>query len=97
MLKAKDWYVKNTHGNEFQSGFPDLYCCNTKYGARWVEVKVAKKYKFTPAQIDSFPKFSANGVGIWILTEATEEQYKLLFGPPNWHTFLTVMKEGYRG
>jgi hypothetical protein len=27
------------------------------------------------------------GIGIWILTAATQEQYDLLFGPPNWRNF----------
>ncbi len=92
MLKGHDWFVKNTHGNEFQSGFPDLYCCHSRYGTRWVEVKRKEQYSFTPAQLEDFPKFSANGVGIWILTGYTNEQYKLLFGPANWHMFLQVMK-----
>lgn len=94
---GKGWFVKNTHGNQYQSGFPDLYCCHTSYAARWVEVKIADHYAFTAAQLTEFPKFCANGVGIWILTAATEEQYQLLFKPANWHMFLTIMKEGHRG
>ena len=91
-LKLRDWYVKNTHGNAFQSGFPDLYACHKRYGTRWIEVKMPTHYKFTPAQLDTFPEFAAKGVGVWVLNEATETQYKLLFGPPNWHMFLQVMK-----
>jgi hypothetical protein len=97
LLKIHDWFVKQTHGNMFQSGLPDLYCCHSLYGARWIEVKMATGYRFTPAQILTFPEFAAKGVGVWVLTEASEEQYKLLFKPANWHMFLEIMKEGYCG
>lgn len=92
MLKLRDWYIKETHGNMYQSGFPDIYACHKRYGTRWIEVKIAGRYSFTSAQLETFPEFAAKNVGIWILTEATEAQYDLLFGPPNWHMFLEVMK-----
>jgi len=92
MLKTHDWYARETHGNMYQSGFPDIFACHARYGIRWIEVKMSTGYKFTPAQLDVFPHFAAKGVGIWILTAATEVQYKLLFGPSNWHMFLSVMK-----
>ena len=76
----------------YQSGFPDLYAYNRRYGARWIEVKNPIAYSFTPAQIDTFPDFAAHGIGVWILTAANEFEYKKLFGPPNWHTFLSIMK-----
>jgi len=85
-----------THGNMYQSGFPDLYICHARYGTRWVEVKVKDKYKFTGAQLENFPAMSAKNVGIWILTAATEEEYAKLFKPANWHTFLNVMKHNSR-
>jgi hypothetical protein len=91
-LKLRDWYVINMTGNEFQMGVPDLYACHKRYGARWIEVKRKDKYRFTPAQMDVFPELTAKGVGIWILTAATESEYKKLFGPANWWTFLEVMK-----
>ena len=58
-----------------------------QWGHRWVEVKRPKGYSFTKRQKQRFPAWSAEGIGIWILTAATEEQYKLLFGPPNWRDF----------
>jgi hypothetical protein len=85
----------STHGNMYQSGFPDLYCCHARYGARWVEVKMSTGYAFTPAQLEMFPQISGKNIGIWVLTAATEEQYSLLFKPPNWHMFLSIMKQGY--
>lgn len=72
----------------YQSGFPDLYVCCKRYGARWIEVKNPLKYSFTSAQLDVFPQFGAHGVGVWVLTAATEEQYNLLFKPANWAFFL---------
>lgn len=70
-----------THGNMFQSGLPDLYATHYTHGARWIEVKLPlmKGSKFTNAQYEVFPKLVANGSRIWILTGATEEEYKKLF------------------
>ena len=90
LLRNRGWWVKITHGNMFQSGLPDLYCANKRYGTRWIEVKNPKKYEFTPAQLIDFPALSGQGVGIWIMTCATESEYKKLFSPPNWHLFLSL-------
>lgn len=87
-LKIRDWYVKVTHGNAMQSGLPDLYCCHRKYGPRWIEVKNPLAYSFTEAQKSNFPVMAANGAGIWILTAATEEEYKKLFREANWYVYL---------
>jgi hypothetical protein len=92
MLKGYDWFVKETHGNMFQSGFPDLYAFHQSYGQRWIEVKNPENYKFTPAQLEWFPKFSAHQCGIWILVAATEEEYRKLFKPANWHVFLSIWR-----
>jgi len=89
-LKIRDWFVKIMHGSAYQSGVPDLYCAHLKYGQRWVEVKNPLKYEFTAAQRETFPKMSAHGVGIWVVTAATEEEYKKLFQQPNWYFYLMV-------
>jgi hypothetical protein len=84
-LLLRGWIVKRTHGSMFQSGFADLYATHSKYGGRWIEVKLPdmKGSKFTAAQLEWFPKFAANGTGIWILTAATETEYNKLFKPCN--------------
>ena len=92
-LTLRGWFVKPTHGNMYQSGFPDLYACKRRYGTRWIEVKNPESYKFTPAQMEDFPRLTAEGVGIWILTAATELEYKKLFQPPNWWTYLHLPNE----
>lgn len=86
-LTIRGWFVKSTHGNAYQSGFPDLFCCHYTYGHRWLEVKKPKGYKFTPAQIEWFPKFCANGSKIWIATTPVGV-HQLLMQPSNWHMFL---------
>jgi len=93
-LKIRDWLVKPTIGNLFQSGFPDLFCAHRMKGARWIEVKLPdmKGSRFTPAQLSWFPQFSAAGVGIWILTGANEAEYAKLFSAPNWMMYMSVMK-----
>lgn len=91
-LQLKGWYVKETHGNIYQHGFPDLYACHRSYGARWIEVKNPIQYSFTKSQLETFPMFVAHGVGVWILTAATEEEYQKLFKSCNWYQFLSIMK-----
>ena len=91
-LKLRNWYVMNMTGNYEQMGVPDLYACHSTYGPRWIEVKRAGKYRFTKWQVPVFLELTKKGIGIWILTAATEAEYKKLFGPPNWYMFLEVMK-----
>jgi hypothetical protein len=87
-LRYLEWLVKPTHGNAYQSGFPDLFAAHVKYGQRWIEVKNAAAYSFTPAQIEWFPQFSAAQCGIWILVSDSDEEIKKLMAPPNWHTYM---------
>jgi hypothetical protein len=89
-LEGLGWFVKETHGNMYQSGFPDLFCCHRRYGQRWVEVKLPNMEgsKFTKAQLADFPKICANGSGVWIMTAASKSEYDKLFKPPNWYHYL---------
>ena len=90
MLKLYGWYTMETHGNMFQSGFPDIFACHSKYGQRWIEVKLPdmKGSKFTAAQLEHFPKLCANGSGVWILTGDTDHEYKKLFAKFNWYHYI---------
>lgn len=83
MLRERGWFVKPTHGNMYQHGLPDIFCCKRRYGSRWIEVKNPASFKFTNAQWEDFPQFLANGIGIWVLIAATEEEYQKLFQKPN--------------
>ncbi len=87
MLESKGWFVKPTHGNLYQSGFPDLYCGHPIHKQRWVEVKNPLSYRFTIAQLDNFPLIS-EFTGIWIMIAATEREYSKLFARPNWRLYL---------
>ena len=97
LLQNKGWLVLKTHGNMFQSGFPDLYATHVVYKSRWIEVKVSyETCHFTPAQTKMFPMMSAHGTGIWILTDATELEYKKLFSSDNWmYYFMKFKGAGY--
>lgn len=90
MLTLRGWFVKSTHGNMYQAGFPDLYACHRSHGSRWIEVKNPEKYEFTDAQIRDFTKMAAEGVGIYVLTAATIEEYEKLFKPSNWYTYMSI-------
>lgn len=65
----KGWKTEKTHGNQFQSGFPDLYCIHPKYEPRWVECKVITdgRVHFEQSQLTKFPIWSANNVKIWVI------------------------------
>jgi hypothetical protein len=91
-LRVREWFVKSTHGNMYQSGFPDLCAWHHKYGQRWIEVKNPGHYQFTAAQLRDFPLICANGGEIWIMVAATDEEYAKLFKPFNWFMYLDVMK-----
>jgi len=86
-LKARGWHVEHTHGNLYQTGFPDLYVMHEKWGTRWIDCKQPKKYTFTKAQRLKWPLWAAKGTGIWILTAASQEEYDKLFRPPNWRGY----------
>lgn len=89
-LRARDWFVRPTHGCAYQAGFPDLYAAKRRYGPRWIEVKNKTGYRFTDAQLRTFQRFSKENVGVWILDEATDVSYDKLFSSPNWATYLQV-------
>jgi len=93
-LRGKGWFVKETHGNMYQSGFPDLFACHSTYGQRWIEVKLPemKGSKYTAAQLQDFPKFCANGSGVWVMTGISEQEYNKLFKKCNWAFYLDIMK-----
>lgn len=86
-LVPRGWLVEVTHGNAYQTGFPDLLLAHPRWGQRWVDVKVKGRYSFTKAQKIKWPIWERHGIGIWILVAATQEEYDKLFGPPNWRDY----------
>jgi hypothetical protein len=87
MLEQRGWLVEITHGNAFQSGLPDLFCFHRKWGERWIDLKRPKGYSLTRAQRRKWPIWEEAGLGVWILTDATQAAYDLLFAPPNWRCY----------
>lgn len=90
-LRVMEWFVQRMHGSMFQSGVPDIYAHHVRYGGRWIEVKRPKGYRFTPAQTLKFPLMAGHGIPIHICTSA-EQIPALLFSPPNWYMYLSIMK-----
>ncbi len=82
-LRLLTWFVKETHGNLYQSGLPDLYASHRVYGPRWIEVKNPLKYCWTAAQKIDFPQFMTNGSPIWVLTSDEDSEINKLFKPSN--------------
>lgn len=86
-LEAEGWDVERLTGNAFQVGIPDLNAAHPKWGERWIDIKVPGKYSFTKAQRLKWPRWEKFRRGIWIMTAANQEQYDLLFHPPNWRDY----------
>lgn len=86
-LETRGWLVERMIGNAFQKGVPDLFIHHPVHKYRWIDVKNPKSYSFTDEQKKKWPKWEAKGVGIWILTAATQEEYDKLFDKPNWRKF----------
>src|SRR5208337_1695758 len=87
-LKCREWHVERVIGNALQMGLPDLYVAHKRWGTRWIDCKRAdSKYSFTKAQKRKWPILDAFGVGIWILTAATQTEYDKLFKPANWRDY----------
>jgi hypothetical protein len=88
-LRDREWLVKHLVGNMYQSGWPDLWASHSKYGHRWIEIKLPgmKGSRFTPAQLEWFPKLCAHGSGVWIMTAAAHTEYEKLWKPPNWWVY----------
>lgn len=91
-LRMEGWYAKETHGNEFVSGFPDIFACHISYGSRWIECKLPKGSRLEPSQRHTFLEFAKRKIGVWILTDAIDWEYNKLFKPANWHTFLEAFQ-----
>ncbi len=91
-MTERGWYIKIIHGSAYQSGLPDLFACQRRYGSRWIECKNPASYKFQPTQLEVFPRLMSEGVGVWVLTAATQSEYDKLFTRPNWYLYLDVAK-----
>jgi hypothetical protein len=87
-LKMREYFVVETYGSQFQAGFPDVYACHKEFGSRWIEVKNPKRWSFTSAQIKLFPRFMAEGVGIYILTGYGQDDIDKLHKPANLYEYM---------
>jgi len=92
-LEIRGWLVQRMSADAFLKGFPDLFCAHKKLGTRWVEVKRPGGHALTKAQRRKWSLWDELGIGIWILTAATQEEYNKLYKPPNWRDFC---KEEFR-
>lgn len=95
-LRYREWFVKETHGNAYQAGFPDLYATHIRWGPRWIEVKRIDCFSFTLAQIRDYPRMISNGSPIWIMHEDTDRNYELLFKPCNFTEWFVCYQAGKR-
>lgn len=90
LMIEQGWYVKKTHGSMYSDNWPDLYALHPRHGQRWIEMKTACGVLST-GQVDEFGKWSKFGMGVWCLRD--ENDYQLLFQPPNWYVFSLPMRQ----
>lgn len=86
-LEKAGWFAMSTHGSMYQHGFPDVYACKDRR-QRWIELKIEGAYKFTPAQLETFPRLMAENVPVWVSTDRTNV-LDVIEGAPNWTQYLT--------
>lgn len=91
-LRMERWHVEETHGNEYQTGFPDIFACHRSLGSRWIEVKLESGSRLEQSQFDTFQEFTKRKVGVWILTDSDDWEFNKLFQPANWYHYLSIMK-----
>jgi hypothetical protein len=99
-LEDRGWLVEKMHGNAFQKGIPDLYCFNPLLNRpeglhRWIDVKVKGRYKYTKDQCQKWPKWEEKNLGVWIMVDATEEEYAKLFEAPNFRQYWKPHYDNY--
>lgn len=80
-LRRNGWLVEKTHGNCYQSGFPDLLCFHPVHGLRWVEVK-RPSGRLTTAQRVTFARWEGFKMGVWVFVSPTEVEK--IFESSNW-------------
>lgn len=81
LMENLGWLTKKSHGNAYQSGWPDLFCSHPQFGQRWIETK-AHNGRLSEIQIKEFIEWTKFGVKIWVLRD--EKDYGWLFQNPNW-------------
>lgn len=91
LLQKNGWKVDKIVGNMHQQGLPDLLACHPNYKTRFIEVKKPgmKGSSFTAAQLREFPMWYKFGMPLYIITAATDEEYRKLFQPPNVMQYIT--------
>lgn len=86
-MKARGWHVEIMTGNRYQYGIPDLWTWHPDWDFRWIDCKVPKKNSLTPRQCQKWPVWEKKGIGVWIMVEASQDEYDKLFGSPNFRDF----------
>ena len=84
-MELNNWLVVKTHGSMYQSGLPDIWSHHKTFGERWIELKT-NTGSLSTNQIAMFNKMIAHGAKIWLLR--THADYRLLFEPPNYQSYL---------
>ena len=82
LLESRNWLTQVMGANQFQSGYPDLYIFRRDCGERWLEIKRPENYFFTVPQRKRWRRWEQIGIGVWIMSGATEEEYRKLFKNP---------------
>lgn len=85
-LHAGGWDTFKMHGNAYQKGLPDIYCCHPIYGAMWIEFKKPGE-KISFVQLQTFSRIHRGKQKIFILENVIGWE-KLIQQPPNWMSYI---------
>ena len=87
-LNDRGWLVEETHGNAYQKGLPDLFAWNPGLQIfRWIDVKILDNYRYTKHQCQKWTEWESQGLGVWIMVDATEQEYSKLFQAANFRHY----------
>lgn len=104
LMAERRWWVHKTHGGAYSSGLPDILAFHANYGFRFIEVKNADSYHFTPRQMQEFDAMMKLGVPLHVValpvgfTEAKlvyEYESVIVNGGSNWTKYLNHSKRPY--
>ena len=88
-LHLDGWHTEKSHGNAYQSGWPDLYCMHPEHGQCWIETKVRGK-KLEASQVTTFLKWHKHRVRIYIITSVDDLILVYKHKPPNWPEYYAM-------
>lgn len=88
ILHENGWDTFKMHGNAYQKGLPDTFCCHKIFGSIWIEFKKPGE-KISAVQHQTFARMHSKGVKIYVLDSDTNLE-RIVTSPPNWMSYIRI-------